>query len=135
MCIRDRSPDLSLEDSSQAQLPAGSDSSQESPVPDLPLEELLTLMKESPLYRGFADALQSAVDAGLVAATANATMVISEYIAGQIARIVLFVVSFVLILILWFFVSHALDLAFKLPVLSSLNRWGGSALGLSLIHI
>lgn len=125
-----QSPDLSVEDSSQVQLPAGSDSSQESPVPDLPLEELLTLMKESPLYRGFADALQSAVDAGLVAATANATMVISEYIAGQIARIVLFVVSFVLILILWFFVSHALDLAFKLPVLSSLNRWGGGALGL-----
>ena len=124
------------EDSSQAQpqLPALPDSSkdpsQESPVPDLPLQEILDLMRESPLYRGFADALQSAVDAGLVAATANATMVISEYIAGQVARIVLFVVSFVLILILWFFVSHALDLAFKLPVLSSLNRWGGGALGL-----
>ena len=40
-----QSPDLSVEDSSQVQLPAGSDSSQESPVPDLPLEELLTLMK------------------------------------------------------------------------------------------
>lgn len=131
-----QSPDLSLpEDASQAppQLPgsqSGQDPAQESPLPDLPLQEILDLLKQSPLYRGFAGALQTAVDAGLVSATANATIVISEYIAGQVARMVLFVVSFVLILILWFFVSHALDLAFKLPVLSSLNRLGGGALGL-----
>ena len=118
---------------SDTQLPAwssGQDASQESPASDLPLQEILDLLQESPLYRGFAGALQTAVDAGLVSATANATIVISEYIAGQVARMVLFVVSFVLILILWFFGSHALDLAFKLPVLSSLNRWGGGALGL-----
>ena len=127
-----QSPD-GFEQENSSQLPSSQpdqDSSQESPVPDLPLQEILDLLKQSPVYRGFAGALQSAVDAGLVSATANATMVISEYIAGQVARMVLFVVSFVLILILWFFVSHALDLAFKLPVLSSLNRWGGGALGL-----
>lgn len=98
--------------------------------PDTPMEEILDLLKQSPLYRGFADALQAAVDAGLVAATVNASKVIAEYIAGQLARMVLFAVSFILILILWFFISHALDLAFKLPVLSTLNRWGGAALGL-----
>ena len=101
------------------------------PLEDAPLEDILVLLHQSPLYRGFADSFQQAVDDGLVAATANATLVISEYIAGQVARIVLFVVSFVLILILWFFISYALDLAFKLPVLSTLNRWGGAALGLA----
>lgn len=127
-----QSPDSSAPAGSQSPaLPDSSqDSSQESPIPDVPLQEILDLLKQSPLYRGFADALQSAVNAGMVSATANATIVISEYIAGQVARIVLFVVSFVLILIVWFFISHALDLAFKLPVLSSLNRWGGGALGL-----
>lgn len=126
-----QSPDVFGSDDSQLPaLDSSQDSSQESPASDLPLQEILDLLKESPLYRGFAGALQTAVDAGLVSATANATMIISEYIAGQVARMVLFVVSFVLILILWFFVSHALDLAFKLPVLSSLNRWGGGALGL-----
>lgn len=103
---------------------------QSDPMEGAPLEEILALLRQSTLYRGFADALQSAVDQGLVAATANATLVISEYIAGQVARMVLFAVSFVLILILWFFISHALDLAFRLPVLSALNRWGGAALGL-----
>ena len=127
-----QSPDpLGQENASQLPDSSGSqDPSQESPASDLPLQEILDLLEQSPVYRGFAGALQSAVDAGLVSATANATIVISEYIAGQVARMVLFVVSFVLILILWFFVSHALDLAFKLPVLSSLNRLGGGALGL-----
>ena len=127
-----QSPDpLGQENASQLPDSSGSqDPSQESPASDLPLQEILDLLEQSPVYRGFAGELQSAVDAGLVSATANATIVISEYIAGQVARMVLFVVSFVLILILWFFVSHALDLAFKLPVLSSLNRLGGGALGL-----
>ena len=127
-----QSPDpLGQENASQLPDSSGSqDPSQESPASDLPLQEILDLLEQSPVYRGFAGALQSAVDAGLISATANATIVISEYIAGQVARMVLFVVSFVLILILWFFVSHALDLAFKLPVLSSLNRLGGGALGL-----
>ena len=96
----------------------------------MPLQEILDLLKQSPVYRGFADAIQTALDEGVVSATANATMVISDYIATQVARIVLFAVSFILILILWFFISHALDLAFRLPVLSTLNRWGGAAFGL-----
>lgn len=97
---------------------------------ELPLQELLAMLQDSRLYRGFADAVQQAVDDGMVAATANATRVISDYIATQVARLVLFFVSFALILIAWFVLSHALDLAFKLPVLSTLNRWSGAALGL-----
>lgn len=96
----------------------------------LPLSELLEPLKDSVLYRGFADAIQQAVDDGMMAATANATRVITDYIAIQVARLVLFFVSFVLILIAWFFLSHTLDLAFKLPVLSTLNRWSGAAFGL-----
>ena len=46
------------------------------------------------------------------------------------AQLALFLVSFVLILVLWYFLSHALDLAFRLPVLSTLNHWSGAALGL-----
>jgi len=34
------------------------------------------------------------------------------------------------IMILWSILSHALDLAFRLPVLSTLNRWCGGVLGL-----
>ena len=48
----------------------------------------------------------------------------------QLTRTVLFLLCFVLILAGWFVLSHALDLAFKLPVLSTLNRWSGGVLGL-----
>ena len=42
----------------------------------------------------------------------------------------LYAVAFVLILVLWTILSRVLDLAFKLPVLSTLNRWSGGAVGL-----
>lgn len=96
----------------------------------LSLHETLELLKDSKLYKGFAEMVQKAVDNGIVSATTNAGRVIADYISKQLARIVLFAISFVLILILWFFISHALDLAFRLPVLSTLNHWSGAALGL-----
>lgn len=123
-------------ESSIHQLVADPSQSSASSVPveeagdDLPLEELLQRLNESPFFKGFAEAIQEAIDQGMVAATANAARVISDYIAHQIAQIILFVVSFILILVLWFFLSHALDLAFRLPVLSTLNRWSGAILGL-----
>ena len=96
----------------------------------LPLQEALDMLKDTKLYRGFADAVQKSVNDGMVAATANAARIIADYIAKQLAQMVLFLISFLLILILWFFISHALDLAFRLPVLSTLNRWSGAVLGL-----
>lgn len=115
----------------QPGIPQLSDSSQaEEAAPNPTLDEVLTALKDSQLYKGFVDAFQKAVDSGVADATANAVRAIAGYIAKQIAQMVLFLVSFVLILILWFFLSHALDLAFKLPVLSTLNRWSGAALGL-----
>ena len=123
-------------DHTTVQSPAVEGSSSQSPesqVPDesqLPLQEALDILQDSKFYQGFVEAIQSAVDEGMVSATANAVRVISDYIATQISKLVIFIISFVLILVLWFFISHALDLAFRLPVLSSLNHWGGAALGL-----
>ena len=96
----------------------------------IPLEEALTALKESSVYKGFADTIQEAVESGMVAAGANAAIVVVDYIARQVARGFLFVVSFGLIMILWSFMSRTLDLAFRLPVLSTLNRWCGGVLGL-----
>ena len=103
---------------------------EEEPEESLPFEELLALLRQSKLFQGFADTIQEAVDQGMVSASANAAKVVSDYIAKQLAQMVLFVVSFLLILVLWSLLSHALDLAFRLPVLSSLNHWAGAALGL-----
>lgn len=50
-------------------------------------------------------------------------------VAAMVLRPVLFLIAFVLILIVWFFISHALDLVAKLPVLSTLNAAGGLVFG------
>ena len=55
---------------------------------------------------------------------------IAGYIAFQIAHSVLFVICFALVLAAWHFLSRTLNLAFKLPVLSTLNHWAGAAMGL-----
>ena len=43
---------------------------------------------------------------------------------------VLFLICFVLVLAGWTLLSRVLDLAFPLPVLSTLNHWSGAAVGL-----
>lgn len=116
----------SLTDVSSSVASSGSSSA----TANIPLQEGLELLKTSKLYKGFAEAFQKAVNDGMVSATASAARVIADYIAKQVAQTALFLVSFILILVLWFFISHALDLAFKLPVLSTLNRWTGAAFGL-----
>lgn len=112
------------------QLPLG-DLSAELPKLEIPLSELLEAIRTSPLYGAFADSVREAVDSGVLSASADAARMVAEFIARQLARTVLFVISFVVILILWFFLSHALDLAFRLPVLSTLNRLSGALLGLA----
>lgn len=115
-------------DASASSSETGTDSSDG--TAEVSLQEALNLLKGSSLYKGFADAFQKAVNDGMVSATVNASRTIADYVSKQIAQLVLFFVSFILILVLWFFLSHALDLAFRLPVLSTLNHWSGAALGL-----
>lgn len=100
-------------------------------IPDeLPLNAVIDQLKESELYQGFADAFQKAVDSGVAEVTANAAQSLAHFVAVQIARLVIFAIAFIAVLIAWFFISHTLDLVAKLPVLSTVNAWGGGAVGL-----
>ena len=49
----------------------------------------------------------------------------ASFVPGLVA-----VCAFAAVLVGWFLLSHALDLAFKLPVLSTLNHWTGAGVGL-----
>ena len=97
---------------------------------DLPLNTVIEQLKESKLYQGFADSFQKAVDEGATVVATHAAQALAHFVAVQIARIVLFILAFFAVLIAWFFLSHALDLVAKLPVLYTANRWGGGAAGL-----
>lgn len=96
----------------------------------LPINELLEPLKESKAFQGFAGAFQKAVDDGVADAAAHAAQALAHFVAVQIARTVIFAVAFIAVLIGWWFLSHALDLVAKLPVLSTVNAWGGGVIGL-----
>ncbi len=96
----------------------------------LPVDELLEPLKESKAFKGFADAFQKAVDDKAADIVTHAAQELAHFVAVQIARMVIFAVAFVAVLIAWFFISHALDLVAKLPVLNTVNAWGGGAVGL-----
>ena len=55
---------------------------------------------------------------------------LAGYLANLVARAGLFALSFLLILLIWFLVSHILDLAFHLPILATVNTVGGLVAGL-----
>jgi len=96
----------------------------------LPLDELMEPLKESRFFQGFADAFQKAVDSGVDQAITHAAQAMAHFVAVQVARTVLFVIAFAAVLVAWSVLSRALDLVARLPVLSTVNRWGGGAVGL-----
>lgn len=105
---------------------------EETPAPEdqFSLDQILNMMKDSALIQSFSDAIRGAVNEGVVEVTTSAAQTIASYIALELARMVLFLISFVLVLVAWTLLSRALDLAFRLPVLSTLNHWSGAAVGL-----
>lgn len=98
--------------------------------PVLPVDQALAALEGSRLYRAFGEAMEEALRDGVLKATSSAASAIAAYVAREVARLVLFLISFVVVLLAWILLSHALDLAFRLPVLSSVNRTLGGVLGL-----
>lgn len=100
------------------------------PAGNVPLTDVLNILKDMGLYQSAVDAVNDAVEKGMTDVAAGAAAAVAASIAGTVAYMILFVVSFVAILILWTLLSHALDLVAKLPGLSFLNKTGGALLGL-----
>ena len=61
---------------------------------ELPLHEVIQQLTESKLYQNFAASFQAAVDSGAAEITTNAARSIAHFAAVQIARTVIFAVSF-----------------------------------------
>lgn len=103
------------------------------PLPDeleITLNELIAALEESGLFTGLLQSISDAVDAGSLAVTTSAVATVAGHLSFQLARAILFLLSFLLILLLWWLVSRMLDFAFKLPVLRAFNKAGGLLLGL-----
>ena len=96
------------------------------------LDDMLDAIQEEGLFKGFSTFLEEGVknkeveESNLVSPL-NA---LAGYLSTAIARTLLFGLTFIGILLIWFLVSHALDLAFKLPILAEVNLAGGLVIGL-----
>lgn len=100
----------------------------------LSTDKLLALLDETNLPLGLNDVLsdflsEHSFSPDLDTLTADIVSVLAEKVSLAIAYIALFLISFVLILILWKLLSHALDLVTRLPGLNTLNKLGGFLLG------
>lgn len=110
--------------------PAGAAAVEEG-QPAYTVGELLESVKENGLFEGFSDFLEqgAAVDA-LGHGSLSPVSALAGYLSKGIAKALLFGLVFIGVQLVWFLLSHTLDLAFKLPILSQVNLACGLLLGL-----
>ena len=82
------------------------------------------------IYDDVTNAIRDAVSGPASQTAADAAAALARSVAEIVAGILTFIVAFLLLLVAWFLVSHALDLAARLPVLNGLNRLLGGLFGL-----
>ena len=100
---------------------------------DSSVDSLVDILHEQDLFPGLVDLLETAIENDTIFDdnSLSATEALSTYLSELLARLILFVLGFIVILLIWFLVSRALDLAFKLPILNAVNVAGGLILGLA----
>ena len=97
------------------------------------VDALIDVLRERGTFPGLVRLLDTATEKSAIPEDGlhSATETLSTYLAELAARVALFVLFFIGILLVWFLVSHILDLAFKLPILNAINVVGGLVLGLA----
>ncbi|MDE6261399.1 MAG: CvpA family protein [Oscillospiraceae bacterium] len=96
------------------------------------LDDLLDSIQKEGLFKGFSAFLEESVKNNAVEESGHLSPVdaLAAYLAKAVARTLLFGIVFFGGLLAWFLFSHALDLAFKLPILAEVNLAGGLIVGL-----
>lgn len=96
------------------------------------IEELVRSIQAEGLFEGFDRFLEQGASNKELSKNDRLTPLeaLAGYLSKAIARALLFGVVFLAVLLAWFLFSHALDLAFKLPILAEVNLIGGVAVGL-----
>ena len=102
----------------------------ENPEAGYTVDELLGSIQEKGLFEGFSEFLEQAVATDTVGHGPLSPLdALAGYLSKGIATALLFGLVFIAVQLAWFLVSHALDLAFKLPILAEVNLAGGVIIG------
>ncbi len=95
------------------------------------MEELVASIQEKGLFEGLSAFLEQADSRDLPQGGFLSPLeALADFLSTAIARALLFSLVFFGGLLAWFLLSHALDLAFKLPILAEINLAGGLIIGL-----
>lgn len=94
---------------------------------DSAIAKLLTTLG---FYDEVADTIRAAVSGQAAQTATDVAVSLARAVAGVVAGVLVFVVAFLLITVGWFLLSHALDIAARLPILNGLNRTLGGLFGL-----
>lgn len=78
------------------------------PEPDFTLQEVLDLIGESELFSGLRGFLEEAVEEQVLEVTTTAAAAVAAYLPSWRPTLLLFGLSFLLILLVWFLISRAL---------------------------
>ena len=127
--IRGAEPEEEQTETNQPSIPG---SLAQEPDPTYSLDELLDSIGQAGVLQGLAFFLDQSrqeesipQEGGLTVARA-----LAHYLSQLVAKAILFAIAFIGILLVWFLVSHILDLAFHLPILAAVNTVGGLVAGL-----
>ena len=91
---------------------------------------LVDLLTKFGLYDDVSTAIQNTVSGQAAQTITDVALSLARAVSEVVASVLVFVVAFLAIMVLWFFLSHALDLAARLPVIHGLNRTLGGLFGL-----
>ena len=96
------------------------------------METLLEHVNEEGLFAGFSSFLSNGVTHNAIQSEYLTPVdALANYLSGGIAKAALFALSFLSILLIWFALSRTLNLAARLPILSTVNWTGGLLIGLA----
>lgn len=102
----------------------------EGALDDLPLQDVLDLLRDMGFYEELIDTVDRAVDSGLTQAAASAAAQAAAAIAQALAFRLIFAAAFAVLLAVWAVISRSLNLVARLPGLHTLNQLGGALIGL-----
>lgn len=111
--------------------PVAEPAAAEEEQPAYTMEDLLKSVKENGLFEGFSEFMeQGAANDTIGHSLQPPVSALAGYLSKGMAKALLFGLVFVGVQLAWFLLSHTLDLAFKLPILSQVNLACGLLLGL-----
>ena len=95
-------------------------------------DQVLAAVRANGLFEGFSNFMEQRVAMDAIGdGPLSPVDALAGYLAKGIAKTLLFNLVFFGGLLAWFLLSHALDIAFKLPVLAEVNLAGGLIVGLA----